>query len=41
MLDLIALAKRDDKFDISEKLLIKEIDKKLGFGESDVSELMN
>jgi hypothetical protein len=33
MLDLIALAKRDNDFNFSEKLLIKEIGKKVGFGD--------
>ena len=41
MVDLIALAKRDNDFDFSEKLLIKEIGKKVGFGDSDISELMS
>lgn len=40
LIDLIALAKVDEKFHITEKLFIKEIGKTLGFSESEISELI-
>lgn len=40
LIDLIALAKVDEKFHITEKLFIKEIGKTLGFSENELNELM-
>lgn len=41
LIDLIALAKVDGEFHITEKMYIKEIAKMLGFDENDTKELMN
>lgn len=40
LIDLIALAKCDGQFHITEKMVIKEISKSLGFDENDLIELM-
>lgn len=40
LIDLIALAKCDGQFHITEKMVIKEISKNLGFDENDLIELM-
>lgn len=40
LIDLIALAKCDEQFHITEKMFIKEVSKNLGFDESDLAELM-
>jgi len=40
LVDLIALAKRDGDFNISEKMFIKQVGAQIGFGEKDVMELM-
>lgn len=41
LIDLIALAKCDEQFHITEKMFIKEISKNLGFDENDLIELMD
>lgn len=41
LIDLIALAKCDGHFHITEKMFIKEISKNLGFDEKDLMELMD
>ncbi|BAZ85027.1 TerB family tellurite resistance protein [Dolichospermum compactum] len=40
LIDLIALAKRDGDFHITEKMYIKQVGKLMGFSEVDVAELM-
>ena len=40
LVDLIALAKRDGTFHITEKMFIKQIGKLLGFSETDIDEIM-
>ncbi|WP_445778069.1 tellurite resistance TerB family protein [Shewanella sp.] len=39
-IDLISLAKADGKFDITEKMYIKEIGKQFDFDKNDIAELM-
>ena len=41
MIDLVALAKRDGEFHISEKLLINQIGKQIGFDKNEINELIN
>jgi uncharacterized tellurite resistance protein B-like protein len=40
LVDLVALAKRDGEFKLSEKLLIKQIGSQLGFSDTDIAGLM-
>lgn len=40
LIDLIALAKRDGDFHITEKMYIKQVGKLMGFSEVDIAELM-
>ncbi|MDD2382903.1 MAG: TerB family tellurite resistance protein [Sulfurospirillaceae bacterium] len=41
LIDLIALAKVDEKFHVTEKMFIKNIAKTIGFNEDDLTELIN
>lgn len=41
LIDLIALAKIDEKFHVTEKMFIKNIAKTIGFKEEDLTELIN
>lgn len=41
LIDLIALAKVDEKFDVTEKMFVKNIAKTIGFNENDLAELLN
>jgi len=40
MLDLIALAKRDQEFHVTEKMYIKQIGKFLGYSDDDMMAMM-
>ncbi|MFM6136810.1 MAG: TerB family tellurite resistance protein [Sphaerospermopsis kisseleviana] len=40
LIDLIALAKRDGDFHITEKMYIKQVGKLMGFSEVDIAEMM-
>lgn len=41
LIDLIALAKVDEKFDVTEKMFVKNIAKTIGFNEEDLAELLS